>query len=192
MRDITNFLLSKLRLNSDAGRTRDESATDNTGAVIGIDIGHHQIHEGNHFYHKGFKSLGSGASYSILLKAPLLKLVHLNFYVSNPSEMTFSLLENVTVSADGTSLNIFNNKRGSQGSPANLLTMFHTPTTTGGSEIFPASVGAGAPLRSGGDVRNESEIILKQEFNYKMTLTNSGSSTAILNYYFCWYEVQSG
>jgi hypothetical protein len=189
MRDITNYLLSRLRLNSDAGRTRDDNATDGTGAVIGVDIGHHQIHEGNHFYHKGFKSLGNGASYSFLLKAPLLKLVHFNFYITSPKEMSLSFLENVSVTADGTALSVFNNKRGSQGSPANLMTMFHTPTTTGGSEIFPASVGIGIPLGGGGNIRNECEIILKQEFNYKITLTNVGATTAVIDYLFCWYEV---
>lgn len=193
MRDLTNYLLSKLRLNSDASRTRDENATDGTGAVISIDIGHNRIHQGHHFYHKGFKSLGSSASYVILLKTGIDKLVHFNFYVTSPGEMTLSLLEDVTVTLDGTSLSVFNNKRGAQGGEGfiNTMTMFHTPTTSGGSEIFPASVGAGTPLGGGGDIRNECELILKQSKNYKMTLTNAGSQTAILDYYFCWYEITS-
>lgn len=185
--DYSRKNLTNLKSNSDAGRIRDDNATDNTGAVIGIDIGHHEIHEGNHFYHKGFKSLGNGASYILLFKTGTNKGAHLNFHITSPKETTLSILEAVSVTLDGTSLSVLNNDRNS--SNISEMTLFHTPTVSGGSEIFPASVGAGLPLGGGGNIRNECELLLKQTTNYKVTLTNSGATTAIIDYLFCWYEV---
>jgi hypothetical protein len=154
-------------------------------SVITIGPAHHEIHEGKHFYVKGFVDLINQDSLLFLF---IVRGVPAHvFFIIKPQdgEGIITLYEGSTYSDSGDLCTSFNRDRGS----ANVATVTCTtdPTITDyGTAIYPAMVGSGKTF--GGEIRGENEIIGDTITTYLLVLDNNTTSGNVIDYLVDWYE----
>jgi hypothetical protein len=156
-----------------------------TQSVQQVDYAHHEIHEGSHFYIRGWSDVAVTTTDFLVRTADTTKWCHTVWDFATEGEFEFELFEDTVVSADGTSIAAFNNNRNS--SKVATLQAFASPTvTTPGTSIWMGKTGTGR--NAGGDNRADSELVLKQGTDYLFRFTKVGAGTLWLDYEFSWYE----
>lgn len=144
-----------------------------THAQTTIDYAHHEIHSGSH-YKCGYQdtTLDTDDTVALVFTTPdTTKWMHfvLTSQVTGPA--TIQLFETPTLSAEGTALTPVNRNRNS--ASVSTMVVKHTPTVTvNGTKLSEKWVGSdGFKEISGGSVRGDSEMILKQDTQYLVLLT---------------------
>lgn len=162
-----------------------------TGASIGIDIVHHEVHEGE-MRHGGYtvSSLGNGASLDLLLDVGAVD-AHSTWEVFAGGQVAVSLWESPTVGSLGTALPVWNMNRSVTTTAASAL--YHTPsvTATGTITLVNARIlpgGTSPTTRVGGGIRSGAEWILAPETAYLMRVTNTSGGSIAVNVVTEWYE----
>lgn len=157
-----------------------------TGAICSVDYSHHEIHFGNHFYHKDWTDLANGATYDILVSvADSTKWPHFLFILDAEAEFNMILYAGVTTSNDGTAL-LANNRNGNSATTNDLL-IYHTPTITNlGTQIARYKGGSGKQI--GGSVRANNEQILTQNTKFLARIHNDTTSNNWVDFLLDWYE----
>lgn len=154
-------------------------------AVVGIDYSHYEIHEGDHYYSKGYFTQSASSSNIIYLLTGNRTVHLLTEFWSIDGAFNVTFRDNCTVSSNGTTLKQFNSNRNYN--DHNSMSIFLNPTTTSNGTILSANyVGQGNKL--GGDIRSESEIVLSKNSCYMFRFTNQITTSNILNYNFGWYD----
>lgn len=157
-----------------------------------IELAHHRIHEGNHFFvHK--ISLGiniASPKYYLIIPPPSAGTdtieIHVIFEVVSDVGGTLILFENATIAANGTALTIINNNRRSTStSQANV---YEDPTvTTEGIEIFSERKGTtSTEVELGEFIRDDEEIIFHPNKKYLLKFTplvDGANITIEINWY---------
>jgi len=181
----------------------------NFGNPIGIDSGtrvletidyaHHEVHSGSHYFAGYSAALTSGDVITVGITTPnTTKWDHLLLGFNSADEAYFELLEDVTSFSGGAAIIAYNNNRNKQieNPSGTVLIAGHTGTNlitpTGGTVIYAEYYGeAGAtPSRSGagGGNRNDNELILKQNTNYLLRITDTSASGNNSSITLEWYE----
>lgn len=147
---------------------------------------HHEIHEGESYYHTSFVNLGALASRQFILTTPdTVARIHFVYEIEFEKESIITITEGVSTDTDGTVITELNRDRNSVNTTTAILT--HTPTNpTGGIVIENGRKGDGQKL--GGLQRDEQERILKQNTKYLIDITNTVAQTSLTNWIFNWYE----
>lgn len=147
---------------------------------------HHEIHEGESYYHSSFVDLAGTASRQFILVTPdTAARMHFVYEVSFENESTVTITEGVSTDADGTAITELNRDRNSANTTTAVLT--HTPTNpTGGTSIEDGSAGSGQKV--GGLKRDEDEKILKQNTKYLINITNNSATASKTSWVFNWYQ----
>src|SRR5512139_1122933 len=102
-----------------------------TGALVTIEVPHHEVHEGEYFTASIYSSsVANNGTLMVLLRTGATRWDHLVFEVAAGGNYECELLEKPTVTGAGTALTAHNMKRGSPN--AAQTTIFHTPTIAGG------------------------------------------------------------
>ncbi len=168
-----------------------DAQDDITGLIGTIDIVHHEIHEGEHYFVQNYRSLGNAAVKNFLLTTGA-KYTHLTFSVNAADAgIIIETYENVVANVDGTLITILNNNRNSANTSAN--TWREDPTginITGATPIRSARIGTGTtpPTRQGGIADRGNEIIMKPNTKYLLRVTNLSTSANNVNFDMQWYE----
>ena len=112
-----------------------------TGAAIGIDYEHHEIHDGTHFYASGFQTIALNVTTKWTVEVPDTLIVpHMTFEFVGSDGIQFEIYEGTTSISGGTAGAPFNSNRNS--TTASILTVTKDPTSTNGSLIDSGSAGA--------------------------------------------------
>lgn len=157
-----------------------------TEAMPIVDYAHHEIHEGDHYFIKGWMDLTNAQVFDFLATTPdTLKWAHMVVAFSSEAESHITIYEGTTTSADGTAVTAVNRNRNSSNTPGVVVT--HTPTVTGvGTQI--ASYKMGSMQKAGGEVRGNNELVLKQNTKYLIRITNDTALNNWFDYLADWYE----
>jgi len=163
-------------------------------ARIGIDLVHHEIHEGNHYTCNTIDASVDIASpkYVRCLAPDTAVRIHWVTEVSTDGAALVELYENPTLLAAGTAMTEYNNDRNSLN--AATVQCFFDSTTQApdndGTLLFSRFIGgAGVGGKStSGEYGSRQEWILKQAYNYliKVTVAANATQVSVTN---SWYEV---
>lgn len=163
-----------------------------TGAVVQIDNNHHEIHEGDHFLHARYYTLGNAAVKNLVLEVGA-KSAHFVFSVaSDTAGFILVSYKNVTYDAgSGTAVAVFNNNQNV--TTANTLIIREDPTTlsTSGATLFRnAFIGTATnPANSrAGSLSRDDEIILPPNSKWLIRITNQSTNNNPINVNCAWYE----
>lgn len=166
-------------------RLRIDGATDSLQV---LDYPHHEIHAGSHFIYTDSVELDSAETQDYLITTPNdVKWAHM-IMDRDGSAITQFLLYEGSDKIGTTPQNTINNNRNS----ANVsTTKIHKGTsggTTDGTLISQYKSGAAsAQSKQGSEVRNENEIILKQNTKYILRIISSTNAN-LVNVRLVWYE----
>jgi len=164
-----------------------EDAVDGTTTALRtVDYAHHEIHSGSHYFVKNWMDLTNGQVFNFLaVTSNSTSWAHMLFAFSFEAEAHINIYEDSVVSANGTAVTTRNRNRNSNNTSGLLL--YHTPTITDvGTEIEAYKVGSGKGV--GGEVRGNAELVLKQNTNYIIRLTNDTVTNNWVDYLADWYE----
>ena len=158
-----------------------------TNVLNTISYSHHEIHSGSHFFVRRYYDIPNGGTYEYLITTPnTTKWAHLTIAVNNELETEYDLREGVTVVSGGTAIPVLNRDRNNAGTATTLI-KYGPINVTSGTTIARSRLGSGRSF--GGAIRDNEEIILKQNTNYHFIITNrSGSADSLTNITFDWYE----
>jgi len=174
------------RWGSGAGNVDEVRMDASTNALITVIQAHHEIHEGDHYFVKGWLDLSNGQVFDFLATTPnTTKWAHMLVNFNSEAEADVEIFEGATTSADGTSVTELNRNRNSANSAGLVIT--HTPTVTGtGTSVATYKLGSGK--QTGGEARANGEMVLKQNTKYIIRITNDTTSNNWFDYIADWYE----
>ncbi len=165
--------------------------TNGGGELVTMDINHHEIHNGFHYYYSNNSTIGSGDSVKYLFVTPhdtiTTKKAHLLFDINGSGITQVRIYESVSDSGD-TLQSVFNNNRNSSITAYSKVYFGTTAMGSVGTLIYNNKGGSSSgAFRAAGLSRNESEIILKPNTKYKL-LVNSTTADNIISVILRWYE----
>lgn len=157
-----------------------------SGALVVVDFPHHELHDGHHFTASDRVTIGSGATRQFLITtADVEEAAHLLFRIAASLQANIDFYENTALTG-GTTVPVINNNRRSNHVANTAVT--HTPGGAGdGTLILQGAVGGTGPGAAGGEVRGETEFILKRNAKYLLRIT-SGANNNIVATRIHWYE----
>lgn len=155
-------------------------------ALTTIDYGHHEIHQGDHFYIKNWIDLTNGQVLDFLVVTPdTTKWTHVVVEFAFEAEANVVVYEGTTTSANGASVTVYNRNRNS--ATSNTTLVYAAPTVTGvGTQV--AAYKAGSGRGAGGTVRANQELVIKQNTKYLIRITNDVTTNNWCDYLADWYE----
>jgi hypothetical protein len=166
------------------------SATDPISDIsVGIDIAHHQIHEGEtHQYTYSPTALANGDSLDHRLVvgdlAPTTRTPHFVAEVDATAETWVYLYETPTTSGNGTQQTVRNRNRNSSTTPN--MTVWLAPTVSNAGTLLGAWI-IGAGNKTGGGSRESLEWDLKANTVYLVRVTAKATGNTVCQRYM-WYE----
>ena len=166
---------------------------DLTKKIIIIDYEHHEIHEGNNYFHVDYISIPATTKQYVILKTGDKKL-HFVFSISSDlAGFHFKTYEKVTSNEDGTlKANILNNNRNSTNITTATLRYNPTGVSLVGATLLRDNIlgsGGNPSSRIGGSANRSNEIIMKPNTKYALEIENLSSNTNIFNIGMSWYEI---
>lgn len=159
-----------------------------THSLQTIDYGHHEIHSGSAYWYLDSVGLGSGATQDYLITTPnTTSWDHVLLDIVHSAVATVSLYEG----ADriGTTLQtIYNHNRNSLNTAATTIHKGTSGGTTDGALIMQYTFGSTTgSSKLGGGVRNDEEIIWKQNTKYILRLSSATNGQLFVSHLH-WYE----
>ncbi len=159
---------------------------DITFSQTSIEEEHHEIHDGNSYTAGSEMDVANAGSIRFLLETPNTStLSHVFIHSESEAEASRTFYENVTVSASGEELAVYNRNRTSP-NLAGMKVFFQPTISSVGSCL--QHVHWGTAKKAGAEQRSENEWILNSGTGYSITLTNETSSTNVINTWINWYE----
>lgn len=157
-----------------------------TNAVNTVDYAHHEIHGGKHFFVKNWIDLTNGQVLDFLfVTADTLAWAHMIVHFNFQAEANVAIYEDTVVSANGTAVTSYNRNRNSANVAGALV--YSTPTVTSVGTLLSAYK-AGSGKAVGGEARGSAELVLKQNSQYLIRVTNDTTSNNWFDYLADWYE----
>jgi len=153
---------------------------DSQGYLVSIDIAHHKVHEGNHYFVGDTDTINAAATKYWHIAAPdTAKRIHFVMEVMTSNSGLLEFYVQPTLTGNGTGLTCFN----SDGNSSNTTTLliYKDPTVTGdGTLIAPYAIGSnGGANKFGGQIRSGAEVILKQNYHYLAKFTADNNNTRV-------------
>jgi hypothetical protein len=161
-----------------------------TGAMVSIEVIHHEVHEGEMFYAEHVNTnVANAVSLDILITTGA-KYDHIVFNLGVGGQTLVYLYEGPNASG-GTSVPIYNMNRPSANAPLSIVT--HTPSVvaTGSVALVNGRLLAGGTspqTRVGAGVRAGTEFILKPSTKYLIRATNNSGAGIAINIALEFYE----
>lgn len=179
-----------------------------TNTIQTIDYAHHEIHAGSAFscHYAQTAPTGVGERTMIAFKTPdTTSWIHMFPFFSSTAASKATVYETANLALDqGTDLAIYNRDRNS--SSTSGVTTIETAAETGEATSYTVAQEATASLSTitpvyekylgaaaagadtGGEVRSESELILKQNTQYAFVVENTTADDNTHNILLSWYE----
>ncbi len=164
-----------------------------TGAMVAIESGHHQIHNGSTFTYVDVVDLGVNNVRDIQITTPnTTEWAHFTFMISTESETDWYFYENVTINVAGAGIVEQNANRNSGHVATTMMAVIDNANVAnanadtavaGATEIYHGVSGAG---KDAGMHDHGHELILDQNQDY--TLRFIASAAGNVSYHIDWYE----
>jgi hypothetical protein len=170
-----------------------EAAQDISNSLSTLDIEHHFIHLGRHYFYNRVLTLGSLATTNIVVETGETCFAHFLFGLeATDGAISYITYKDITANADGTLLPIINNNFNATRESDVILRLNPTEIANNieANIIRNGRAGKdGTPSqRAGGNVERGDEVIFKPNSKYLLTITNLISATNYVNVKFSWYE----
>lgn len=152
-----------------------------------LDYSHHELHEGNNFYVKGWTDLdGAGASIGFLWRVgDSVQWPHAQWSISGEAEFNLTLYEGASVHNVGASIQIFNNNRNSLNT-AQVQAYVGPTIAVYGNTVWAGKIGSG---KSATEARsNAGEFIGRQNTDYIFLISKIATAVHWIDYDFSWYQ----
>lgn len=175
--------------------TAGNSAIDEyTGAVITVPFEHHEIHEGDHYFARGYQDLAINNVLDFTLQTPnTAKWLNLTWQIDTENETNWLVYEDAVATTD--LANTFtprnNNRNSSNTSAATLryelqtsLANANADTDVTGATLLESGI-SGA-LRTAGQALRDNEMVLKQNTIYCFRAI--ATAAGFINFTMEWYE----
>lgn len=179
------FLTDPLPVRIIDSRTGRESEIDViTFGLVTIDVAHHELHEGNHFFVKDWVDIPSASTADLLYVSGAME-AHMRTSFEGTAAFQVDIYEGTVTSNNGTLKTVHNRKRSSTNTCG--CAIYTAPTVTSTGTVFIRyKLGAG---KTGGSSSAENEVILKPNTKYLIRLTNNVTGTVnTIDYLADWYE----
>ncbi len=167
-----------------------EIESDDLGYLVIIDIAHHKVHEGKHYFVDSYVELDSTGVLDIVFTTPVSPAIgHWKYDIAVTADTLIQIYEGTTHSDDGAGVTVFNSDRNSANTTG--ITVQTDPTVTVvGTLLEGMLIGSTlTPSRSlGGGSGRETELNLKYAEDYLIRITSNTNGNNI-DYNFNWYEV---
>ena len=154
---------------------------DISGAIYTIPLEHGIIHQGKGFFLGLDAVIDEGDIYDVLFITPSDKDIHLMSHqvtaTSSPGE--FCLMEGVTASVSGDTVDFYNNNRESANEPSVIA--YINPTVDDGGILIDCDMLTGTKLSGGSSVHYAAEWILKRSTIYMFRYTNASGIRTDIN-----------
>ena len=143
------------------------------GAPVVIDIGHHEIHCGDHYCASSVTDVANAGTDDIFIIVPnhLTKRYHMVVDIITESEAQFDLYRSASLSVSGSAIASYNRDENSSNTSDLLIYHNGEATLTAATKIFERHWGSGRGV--GGDDRGSLERILKNNTKYLLRVTNA-------------------
>ena len=160
------------------------------GAAVQIEHAHSEIHDGDHFFVEGYNTLGSGGTLAFCLTTPIDSTIHLLFEIQTTGQTELNSYENATWGTGGTAKLALNSNRESAILGTSIIVINPTNIVTGTTLLNSQAWGVtgNASQRAGGQIRSESEIILKSGTARYCYVIKSNSADNLVSYHGNWYK----
>ena len=147
-----------------------------TGARLGIDYPHHEIHEGHNYTISYSKAISAGSVLAVAITTPATSRFHCVAALQSSLSGTFIFAQNASVSG-GSTLTIWNNDL--QSTSTSGAAIVGTPTvTTYGTAISTYIIGTNDKQNGvGGTGESRNEYILATATTYILYFTANATST---------------
>ncbi len=156
-----------------------------TNSLQTIDYAHHEIHSGSSFNISTSADVANGANYDFVLISPdSTKWAHILSVADVERESKLQIFEDVTFVGGG-DIDIVNRNRNSIKSNT-ITAVVASSVSDFGTKIFETKVGS--RRSTGGESRSEGEIIMKQNSNLLLRITNQSGSEGWVAPFIDWYE----
>lgn len=178
------------RWGSGAGETDDIRIDASTNSLQTIDYAHHEVHAGSAYFYKSAHAIAKAATVDhLIITTDTTAWSHMVFHVEGlSSTITVQIYEDTETSATGTLEDSFNRNRNVAND--NTTEIYEAPTVTGvGTLLVEWDLGAGKNS-DGGMKRDAVELVLKQESQYLLRVTEDNTAATTVNIGFDWYEHQ--
>lgn len=149
------------------------------GYLVGIDIVHHKVHEGNFYTVSDYDSAVQivAPKYWHIITPNTAKRIHAVISVISNLAGLVGFFEAPTTSANGTALTARNNDRNSGNTPTVLFYKDPTVTTKGTALLYGRNGANNTKTQIGGITRSNAEFILKQNTKYFVKFTADANNT---------------
>ncbi len=157
-----------------------------TFAQATIEYEHYNIHLGSNYTAGSEMDVANAGSIRFLLQTPnTSSFAHVFIHTETEAEASRTFYENVTVSASGEELAVYNRNRTSP-NLAGMKVFFQPTISSTGSCL--QHVHWGTAKKAGAEQRSDNEWVLKSGTGYGIVLQNETSSANIINNWINWYE----
>jgi len=159
-------------------------------AITVIDMTHHEMHEGDHYYMEGFVTLANGGTFYAKLVTPdSAKWTHLIWDIVSSGILETNFYEGASGGMTGGDVVVpLNSNRNSTNTSGLVITSGVTVATDKGLKVSSKKVGGtGFKTVSGGTAERSDELILKQNTTYFREFI-SGSDDNVISFRATWYE----
>ena len=158
-----------------------------TNAIETIEIGHSEIHNGNHYVVRNYEALAKAATRDVLIVTPnTTEWAHLVIEVETTAAPVVGTLYEATVTSANGTLDVAKNRNRNFAND-NTTLIYNSPTVTSvGTMLFSSYMGGGKGI--GGRARDIEEIILKQNTKYLLRMTEQNIAVTVINWVLDWYE----
>jgi len=161
-----------------------------THALTTIDVPHHEIHDGSHYFVAGYDELGSAGTATFHVTTPdTTKWAHMTFVIESQLLSTVQIYEGATYAGGGSAVSPINSDRNSSNTSGLTIRRDGTASVNG-TMIDSWKGGAAAVANKPGAVGNadrQNELILKQNTTYRY-LVISGAASNTVSFSGRWYE----
>lgn len=157
-----------------------------TNALVNVSQSHHEVHDASAYSNFLYASIAGTSDLDLLIRVGASKTAHITFEVSAASAAFLFLIENPTVTVQGTAQPEYNRNRDIGTDNANAV-CYKNSTTAGGVTILEKYIPAGN--RSGSHSGDRNEWVLKQSEDYILRITNIGAAANPASMQLSWYEI---
>lgn len=154
-------------------------------AVIGIDFAHWKAHKGEHYYKRDYLTMPGSSTLDIIIYTSNAKAHFLPQFIGNSGAISVELYSDTIISNNGTAVNYSNSNFNYN--DTNGLRIFRSPTVVSVGNSRGKSY-SGQSQKISGEIRGNSEIILKPNSVYMFRVHNEAATSNILTCNFDWYD----
>jgi len=156
---------------------------------VGIDVAHHELHEGDMYSVHTFANVANAANFDLVIHTmdSVAKRIHMFFEAEVEAESEFYVYEDATYT-DGTGVAVVPiNRERNSAKTSDIQDMESNPNILGVGNLLVQTM-AGSGKKVGGRARGLEELVLRNDTIYLFRITNVSGGIEWVSPQLTWYE----